>query len=145
MKTKRQAKQERTLQSAKNQYKQDKADLKSMHLWSDKKLTRHEKKRLHDAVKKAKRDGRLPKTAQETIPYKEMCRDGICIVNDHYFTKQIEFLDINYQLGATRSHTNTIPQEVTPCGRLGHIVLKMGGFRHDAEAITYALMSGMKG
>lgn len=98
MKTKRQAKQERTLQSAKNQYKQDKADLKSMHLWPDKKLTRHEKKRLHDAVKKAKRDGRLPKTAQETIPYKEMCRDGICIVNDHYFTKQIEFLDINYQL-----------------------------------------------
>ena len=27
-----------------------------------------------------------------------MCRDGICVVNDHFFTKQIQFYDINYQL-----------------------------------------------
>ena len=27
-----------------------------------------------------------------------MCRDGICIVSDRYFTKQIQFYDINYQL-----------------------------------------------
>ncbi len=57
-----------------------------------------DKKRLIRAVKKAKRDGRIPQTAQQTIPYKEMCKDGICIVNDHYYTKQMEFLDINYQL-----------------------------------------------
>ena len=31
-------------------------------------------------------------------PYQEMCRDGICVVNPHYFTKQIQFHDINYQL-----------------------------------------------
>ena len=72
--------------------------MKAMHLWPEKKLTGREKKRLTAAVKKAKRDGKLPQTAQQTIPYKEMCRDGICIVNDHYYTKQIEFLDINYQL-----------------------------------------------
>ncbi|HJB90763.1 MAG TPA: conjugal transfer protein TraE [Candidatus Eisenbergiella merdigallinarum] len=69
-----------------------------MHLTPDKKLTGSEKRRLEAAVKKAKRDGRLPKTAQQTIPYKEMCRDGICVVNDRYFTKQIQFYDINYQL-----------------------------------------------
>ena len=67
-------------------------------LTPDKKLTGSEKRRLEAAVKKAKRDGRLPKTAQQTIPYKEMCRDGICVVDDHYFTKQIQFYDINYQL-----------------------------------------------
>ena len=72
--------------------------MKAMHLWPEKKLTGRDKKRLTRAVKKAKRDGKLPQTAQQTIPYKEMCRDGICIVNDHYYTKQIEFLDINYQL-----------------------------------------------
>lgn len=72
--------------------------MKAMHLWPEKKLTVRDKKRLTRAVKKAKRDGKLPQTAQQTIPYKEMCRDGICIVNDHYYTKQIEFLDINYQL-----------------------------------------------
>lgn len=49
-------------------------------------------------MKKAKRDGKIPKSAQETIPYREMHRDGICDVDGHYFTKQIEFFDINYQL-----------------------------------------------
>ena len=49
-------------------------------------------------MRKAKRDGRIPRTVQETIPYQEMCRDGICVVDGHYFTKQVEFWDINYQL-----------------------------------------------
>ena len=57
-----------------------------------------EKRRLTASVHKAKRDGRIPKTAQQTIPYQEMCRDGICIVNEHFFTKQVQFFDINYQL-----------------------------------------------
>jgi len=62
------------------------------------KLAKQEKKRLVAAVKKAKRDGKIPKSAQETIPYREMQRDGICDVDGHYFTKQVEFFDINYQL-----------------------------------------------
>ena len=49
-------------------------------------------------MKKAKQDGRLPKTAQQTIPYREMSRDGICVVTDRYYTKQVRFYDINYQL-----------------------------------------------
>lgn len=62
------------------------------------KLAGQEKKRLASAMKKAKRDGKIPQSAQETIPYREMRRDGICDVDGHYFTKQVEFLDINYQL-----------------------------------------------
>ena len=50
------------------------------------------------AFQKAKKDGKIPRTAQQTIPYQEMCRDGICIVTPRYFTKQIQFYDINYQL-----------------------------------------------
>lgn len=49
-------------------------------------------------MKKAKRDGKIPLSAQETIPYREMRRDGICDVDGHYFTKQVAFFDINYQL-----------------------------------------------
>ena len=99
MKTKRQVQQEKSLQAAKSQLKKDKADLgKLIRLSPDRKLTSSEKRRLSAAVKKAKRDGRIPKTAQQTIPYQEMCRDGICVVNDHFFTKQIQFYDINYQL-----------------------------------------------
>ena len=68
-----------------------------------------------------------PQTAQQSIPYKEMYRDGVCRVTDKLFTKTVAFDDINYQLAqaedkntifesycdflncATRSHTNTIP------------------------------------
>ena len=98
MKTRQQARQERNLQAAKNQYRKDKEELKAIRLMPEGKLARQEKKRLVAAVKKAKRDGKIPKSAQETIPYREMHRDGICDVDGHYFTKQVEFFDINYQL-----------------------------------------------
>ncbi len=37
-------------------------------------------------------------SAQQTIPYKEMARDGICRVHAHTYSKTIQFFDINYQL-----------------------------------------------
>ena len=74
-----------------------------------------------------------------------MYRDGVCRVNARLYTKTITFGDINYQLGATRSHTNTTPWRAKLYGRLVHVVLKMGSFRRFAEATTYTLMSGMKG
>jgi len=39
-----------------------------------------------------------PTTAQQSIPYREMFRDGVCRVNDRLFTKTIMFFDITYQL-----------------------------------------------
>jgi hypothetical protein len=97
--TKKQAKQAQNLQAAKKELKKEKSDLKdTLRLSPDKKLSSRDKRRLASSVSKAKRDGRLPKTAQQTIPYQEMCRDGICIVGDRYFTKQIQFYDVNYQL-----------------------------------------------
>ena len=99
MENRQQAKQAKRLQAAKKELRQEKADLRSaIRLTPDAKLGGAEKRRLAAAIKKAKRDGRLPQSAQQTIPYKEMCRDGICVVNDHYFTKQVQFYDINYQL-----------------------------------------------
>ena len=99
MKTKQQAKQAKNLQAAKKELKKEKSDLKAtLRLTPDAKLSSRDKRRLAASVSKAKRDGRLPKTAQQTIPYQEMCRDGICIIGDRYFTKQIQFYDVNYQL-----------------------------------------------
>ena len=43
-----------------------------------------------------KRDA--PQTAQQTIPYREIYKDGIRRVNDKLYTKTIQFFDINYQL-----------------------------------------------
>lgn len=43
----------------------------------------------------------IPTTAQQTLPYREMYRDGVCRVEDRYYTKTIEYEDINYQLAQT--------------------------------------------
>ena len=39
-----------------------------------------------------------PTTAQNTITFKKMFRDGICQVTSTYYTKMVEFFDINYDL-----------------------------------------------
>jgi len=39
-----------------------------------------------------------PKTVQQSIPYKEMYRDGVCRVTNKFYTKTVQFFDINYQL-----------------------------------------------
>ena len=61
------------------------------------KLTRDEKKQLAAIMAQAQKK-KGPQTAQQTIPYQRMWPDGICRVTDHYYTKTIQFFDINYQL-----------------------------------------------
>ena len=39
-----------------------------------------------------------PQTAQQSIPYREMYKDGICRLTDTLYTKTVQFFDINYQL-----------------------------------------------
>jgi len=47
----------------------------------------------------------VPSTVQQSIPYKEMYKDGICRVNDKLYTKTITFSDINYQLAQNEDKT----------------------------------------
>lgn len=56
---------------------------------------------------KAKLFGRsdAPQSTQQSIPYREMYRDGICRVNDRLFNKTIAFQDINYQLAQNEDKT----------------------------------------
>ena len=49
-------------------------------------------------VEKARKDNGIPRTAQQSIPFDRMFQDGICRVRDGYYTKTIQFQDINYQL-----------------------------------------------
>ena len=46
-----------------------------------------------------------PQTAQQSIPYREIFRDGICRVNARLYTKTIMFGDINYQLAQNEDKT----------------------------------------
>ena len=46
-----------------------------------------------------------PRTAQQSIPYREMHKDGVCRVNAKLFTKTVTFNDINYQLAQNEDKT----------------------------------------
>ena len=63
-------------------------------------LTKEEKKRLKELrmIKAENQKKRKPFTAQDTIPYKEIYKDGICRTDDNYYSKMVQFYDINYQL-----------------------------------------------
>jgi len=46
-----------------------------------------------------------PRTAQQSIPYRTMHKDGVCRVTDRLYTKTITFGDINYQLAQNEDKT----------------------------------------
>lgn len=68
-------------------------------------LSAQEKKRIVMQKKKDRKAKKVRKSAQQTIPYVEMCRDGICKVNNRLYTKSIAFEDINYQLAQNEDKT----------------------------------------
>ncbi len=65
---------------------------------ADKPLSHKQKRQIADAVKKAKMQGKIAMSAQQTICYKAMYPDGVCRVTDKLYTKTMQFFDINYQL-----------------------------------------------
>ena len=70
-------------------------------------LSGEQKQMLVKQKLKEKKKKDVPKTAQQSIPFKEMYKDGICRVNEKYFTKCIQFYDINYQLAQNEDKTAT--------------------------------------
>ena len=62
------------------------------------KLTRAQKKKLEELTRQAKADGRYPNSAQKTIPYLSMYKDGLCRVTENYYTMSLLFDDMNYDL-----------------------------------------------
>ena len=60
-----------------------------------------EKKRPPIPARSGKRKRRGPQSAQQTIPYREMFKDGVCRVTDSYYTKSIEYEDINYAVASS--------------------------------------------
>ena len=59
------------------------------------------KKKIKDLKKKmagTDSKSRIPDTAQKTITFEKMYRDGICKVSANHYSKMVEFYDINYDL-----------------------------------------------
>ena len=68
-------------------------------------LTKREQKQIKEILQKARNDDGVPRTAQQSIPFQRMFPDGICRVRDNYYTKTIQFQDINYQLAQQEDKT----------------------------------------
>ena len=60
-------------------------------------LSKEQQKQINSAVSKAKGD-KKQMSAQDSIPFQRMFKDGICRVTDNFYSKTVKFLDINYQL-----------------------------------------------
>ena len=68
-------------------------------------LTRKQQKQIKSVLDRAKKNNGVPQTAQQSIPFQRMFPDGVCRVTDNYYTKTIQFQDINYQLAQQEDKT----------------------------------------
>ncbi|WP_026522966.1 VirB4-like conjugal transfer ATPase, CD1110 family [Butyrivibrio sp. VCB2001] len=68
-------------------------------------LSKKQQEEVKEIIKNAQKSDGTPRTAQQTIPLERMFPDGICRVGDDYYTKTIQFQDINYQLAQQEDKT----------------------------------------
>ena len=68
-------------------------------------LTKSERKQIQRIVDHAGKNDGVPRTAQQSIPFDRMFPDGICRVGDNYYTRTVQFQDINYQLAQQEDKT----------------------------------------
>ena len=69
------------------------------------KLSRADRKQIEAAIAKAKNTDKQHKSAQDSIPFQRIFPDGICRVTDNYYSKTVQFQDINYQLNQNEDKT----------------------------------------
>ncbi len=61
-------------------------------------LSKADRKRVQEVIDRAKKSDGVPRIAQQSISFDRMFTDGICRIGTNYYTKTIQFQDINYQL-----------------------------------------------
>ena len=96
-KTKQEAQQER-LSLAEKRNRQERRNKKS-------RKEREQEKRRKKQERDRRKQKNIPTTAQQSIPYIRMLQDGICQVTKTFFSKTIQFYDINYQLALNEDKT----------------------------------------
>ena len=105
-------------------------------------LTKAQQRQIKAVVDRAKTDSGVPRTAQQSIPFQRMFPDGICRVTDNYYTKTIQFQDINYQLAQQEDKTAIFDEW---CGFLNffdcsiHFELSFMNMSTDAESFEQSI------
>lgn len=67
------------------------------------KLTQSERRHIEKIIAKTK--NKNTKFAQDSIPFQRMYQDGLCRVTDNFYSKTIQFNDINFQLSQNEDKT----------------------------------------
>ena len=105
-------------------------------------LSKSEQAKIREIMKEAKRDDGVPRTAQQSIPFDRMFQDGICRVNGNYYTKTVQFQDINYQLAQQEDKTEIFEEW---CAFLNffdssvHFELSFMNMATDAESFSKSI------
>ncbi len=68
-------------------------------------LSKADQMAVREIVRNARKNDGVPQTAQQSIPFDRMFPDGICRVGLDYYTKTVQFQDINYQLAQQEDKT----------------------------------------
>lgn len=69
-------------------------------------LSISEKKQVLNTMKAAKKMKKYPESAQQTISYQSMEKDGVCMLSDGVYSRTREFKDVNYQLAKPDDKNN---------------------------------------
>ena len=99
-------------------------------------------------MERARKNDGVPRTAQQSIPFDRMFPDGICRVTDNYYTKTIQFQDINYQLAQQEDKTAIFEEW---CGFLNffdssiHFELSFMNMATDAESFEASIRIPLTG
>ena len=105
-------------------------------------LSKKDQKRVQEVIDRAKKNDGVPRTAQQSIPFDRMFPDGICRVTGNYYTKTIQFQDINYQLAQQEDKTAIFEEW---CGFLNffdssiHFELSFMNMLTDAESFEASI------
>ena len=105
-------------------------------------LTKKQQKEIKSVIERAKKDNGVPHSAQQSIPFQRMFPDGICRVTDNYYTKTVQFQDINYQLAQQEDKTAIFEEW---CGFLNffdssiHFELSFMNMATDAESFEKSI------
>ena len=97
---------------------------------------------MPEVIDRARKNDGVPRTAQQSIPFDRMFPDGICRVGENYYTKTIQFQDINYQLAQQEDKTAIFEEW---CGFLNffdssiHFELSFMNMATDAESFEASI------
>ena len=115
---------------------------KKRELVMPKHLAKEEQAQVREIIENAQKNDGIPRTAQQSIPFDRMFQDGICRVGSDYYTKTIQFQDINYQLALQEDKTEIFEEW---CAFLNffdssvHFELSFMNMATDAEAFSRSI------